>query len=477
MTRSTARGANCSEKRRARTRVLLACAASFVGSGVAAQPGGTPRAAGAAALPSSSLTSDASECNRLRAGALAQVTCALARGLSDAPQGALVVSAPIASDGRIEKPGALAARIAQLLAGALGRGAGHASEPSTLASARTLAAGAAALVFVRAEIVRGEFRVTADAYDVRERFWQRVRHPSPAPRAHAFASSRIDAELRAFFPPVPLVARQIDKARAAEDFFALACEDADQDGALELIWAGRRHVGFGRIRQGQLSPLLERPWAELAPVAPHPLREPLAGIAVQPGRFIDIGLSDRANAIRFDPLLTPVAKLGRHIPWPAGGCAALRDIGLGGTIEACVKNEELPARVSFSEPLDALAAARIVERDGRVRDYYAGRSSSTSELIVRDETQRSVRIPASGAQVALADLDLDGQPEIVTGADTLDPQADYVLARTWQSNGQLVERWRVPLESGVNALAVCPVEGDRARTVVVATRAALWMIR
>jgi hypothetical protein len=421
---------------------------------------------------------DESACIRLRGGALAQISCALARGLHAVPSGVLVVAAPITSDGRIEKPRALSARVAELLAGALGRGARYAPEPSSLGSARPLAAGASGLVFVRAEITRGQFRAVADLYEVRERFWQRVRDPAPAPRAHAFASSRLDAELRTFLPPVPLLARSLEKARTSgDDLIALACEDTDQDGALEIVWAGRRHVGVGRIRQGQLTPLAARPWAELSPVAGNPLREPLAGIAIHAGRFIDIGSTDRADGVRFDPALSPIAKLGRHIPWPTSGCAALGDVALQGTVVACTKGDTASTRIAFSHGLDALAAAEVVDRSGRLHEYRAARSSQTGELVVRHEGGRHVTLPGSGAQVALGDLDLDGQPEIVTTADSLDPHGDVVRVRTWQENGQILERWRMRVPTGVQALAVCPPESDGPRSVVVATRAALWVIR
>lgn len=419
----------------------------------------------------------ASECSRLRSGALAQIACALARGLHEAPSGVLVAAAPVTSDGRLEKPRALAARLAELVAGALGRGARHAVEPATLGNARALAASASSLVFVRAEIARGQLRVSADLYEVRERFWQRVRDPAPPPRAHAFASSRLDAELRTFLPPVPLVARNIDKARASgEDVIAVACDDTDDDGALELVWLGRRHVGVGRIRQGQVTPLRARPWSELSPIAPSPLREPLAGIAIDAGRHIDIGSSDRADGVRLDPALTPIAKLGRQIPWPTSGCAAIRDVALQGSIDPCTKGETRDARLRFPDGLDALAAAHVVERDGRVREYRAARSSQTGELVLRDDAGRNVSVAGAGAQLAVADLDLDGQAEIVTTSDTLDPRSDFVLVRTWHANGQLRERWRVPVPSGVLALATCPPENNGPRSVVVATRGALWVI-
>src|SRR5687767_394585 len=156
MTRSTAPGPIRSQKSRTlvRTCVTLVCGASFFGTEASAQKHAAPAARDVSAL-------NANDCRQLRAGVLAQVACMLARGLPDVPQGALVVPAGIVSDSRIEKPRALAARIAELVAGALGRAARHSDEPSTLTSARRVAAGAAALIFVRTEIARGELRVTA----------------------------------------------------------------------------------------------------------------------------------------------------------------------------------------------------------------------------------------------------------------------------------------------------------------------------
>jgi hypothetical protein len=277
---------------------------------------------------------------------------------------------------------------------------------------------------------------------------------------------------------VPLVARSIERARTSgDDLLALACDDADGDGALELVWVGRRHVGIGRIRQRQLTPLFTRAWSELSPIAASPLRQPLGGVAIDTGRFIDLGSSDRADGVRLDPALTPLAKLGRRIPWPTSGCAALRDLALQGSIEACAPGDTLDARITFPHALDALAGAHVVERDGRVREYRAARSSATGELFVRDDAGRSLTVPGAGAQLTVADLDQDGQPELVTTSDTLEASGDFVLVRTWQSNGQLFERWRVPVPGGVQAVAACPSESDAARAVVVAARGALWVIR
>ncbi len=475
--RSTARGPLGPENgsTAARASALVACVVLASTTPCAAER----RAQAAAhAGPTGTASLGTTECSRARAGALAHTACALARGLQDTPSGVLVVAAPVTSDARVDKTRALGARVAELLAGVLGRGARHAPDATTLGNARVLAAGASGLLFVRAEIARGQFRVTADLYEAHARFWQRVRDPAPAPRAHAFASSRLDAELRSFLLPVPLVARSIERARTSGDeILAVACDDTDGDGALELVWVGRRHVGIGRIRQRQLTPLFARAWSELSPIAPSPLRQPLGGVAIDAGHFIDVGSSDRADGVRLDPALTPLAKLGRQIPWPTSGCAALRDTALQGGIEACNAGDTLETRMTFPHRLDALAAAHVVERDGAVREYRAARSSATGELSVRDDAGRSLTLPGAGAQIAVADLDHDGQPEIVSTADTLDPTGDFVLVRTWQRSGQLLERWRVPVPSGVQAVAACPSESDAARAVIVATPGALWIIR
>ncbi len=90
-------------------------------------------------------------------------------------------------------------------------------------------AAPASLVHLTVEIVAGKLRATADVYPVPRNVWARIRNPEPGPVAHAFAEASIDAEVRTYLAPVPLVTATVERARNFEgDVVALACGDVDR---------------------------------------------------------------------------------------------------------------------------------------------------------------------------------------------------------------------------------------------------------
>jgi hypothetical protein len=82
--------------------------------------------------------------------------------------------------------------------------------------------------------------------------------------------------------------------------------------------------------------------------------------------------------------------------------------------------------------------------------------------------------------VAVADLDQDGAPEVISTLDVLPQspsgQSDALVISTWQPDGSLRERTRIPVPSGIRAVAACPPEGGQA-AVVLATQGELWIVR
>ncbi|MEB2325036.1 MAG: hypothetical protein OZ921_21150, partial [Sorangiineae bacterium] len=313
-----------------------------------------------AARPAPGPAGEPSACVPGRSGAIARVACALAAELGGVPAGALVVAAPLVSDVPAPDPGRLTARVAGVVAGALGHGARSADEAASLARGRSLASAAGSLVFLQVTLARGELRVVADLFPVPRGFWERVRDPEPSPRAHAFASERLDAELRALLPPVPLVASRVDRASSPEKSpLALACGDLDGDGALELVITGRVAVHVGRIRNRAFVGSAVSRWSELSAVAPSPLRAPIGGLAIEPGRYLEVGITDRAEALRLDSTLRPLQKLGRELPWPAAGCIRVAGVALSSAPTPCRSGDGASARVELGEPLDAVAGAWV----------------------------------------------------------------------------------------------------------------------
>lgn len=445
--------------------LLATNAASAAPPGAASQPGPGPRAGRGHA------------CGHDKGSAISEVACELSNALGAVPARALVVAAPLASEVKLKDPDALLERIARVVAGAVGHQVRAHAGSADLARARSLASQAGTLLYLQIRIARGKLQVTADEYPVPHNFWDRVRDPEPSPTHHAFASRRIDAEVRSFLPPVRLVVSRIDKATSPEsDPVALACGDVRGDGALELVLAGRHGIHIGRLRSGHFVSRASVAWTALSAVAPFPLRQPLGEIALGPGH-IDVGISDRADAIRLDPGLAPIGKVPRRIPWPPGGCVRFSGVALSTHIEPCLAGDGSVGLGGFESQADAVAGAAIAGRDGRIHDYRAERIANRSVALLLDDRGRHARVDGVGAQLAVGDIDGDGQPELLSGADTLDPRADALIVRTWRNDGRVVERLRLAVPTGVHAIAVCPPEDEGPAPVAIATGDGIWVVR
>ncbi|MBN2192251.1 MAG: VCBS repeat-containing protein [Polyangiaceae bacterium] len=417
-------------------------------------------------------------CSNGGEAAISEIACELANALAATRHGALIVSAPPKSEVAVRRTEELGQRVAHVLAGRLRRGAQAASETADLTRARALASAAGTLVHLTIAIEAGEIRVAADVFPVPARFWERVRDPRPSPVFHAFASRRLDPEVRTFLPPVPIVATRVDRAELPESHVvSLACEDLDADGASEFVVLGRQQVVLGRIRNGKLERTKVHLLADLSPVAQSPLREPLGSVTVIPGAHADVGTSDRAYMLRFDSEFRPEQKPGRRLPWPAGGCSRFSGSFVGGEVEGCVPEDPKPAIGQLGWNWDAIGGASVLDRNGKRRDLYAGRRGDTPEVVLRDGNGRTTRVSNVGAQLAVADLDGDGTPELLTSLDTLNPAHDAVVVRSWLEDGGLEERLRIPVPEGVRAIGVCPHESETMAPIAIATMRQLWVVR
>jgi hypothetical protein len=322
--------------------------------------------------------------------------------------------------------------------------------------------------------------VTADAYTTRVRFWDRVNNPEPSPIAHAFSARPADAEIRTFFPAVTIVARRLDRAPLPDASpVALACGDVGADGSVDIVVVGRRRVVVGRLSGGRFVSDFTREWSELSPVAPSPLREPLGTAAILPNGALDVALSDRASGFRLDRRGASIATWLELYPWPGGGCASRVPTGLDPNVVRCTPGDEGPTvagRRAPSRPVDAIAGAAITGTDGAVRLVRAERFALDDSALIFDDTGRSTRLAAAGAQIAIGDLDGDGTPELLASKDTLDRASDSVDVYSWGSDS-LTRRMQLPIPAGVRAVAVCPWLGDGMSPLVVATSSELVVVR
>jgi hypothetical protein len=451
----TAGGRTAATRRRAGAAATLAVAALCV-------PLGPRRASAASAV-----------------GALEATTRDAAASLRATPGETIVVAAPLESDAPAPHGDDLALRVAALLAGKLGGRARAHPQTARLATARAVAGRAAALVFVQPVVHVGELRVTVDVYPTIANAWDRIRNPLPAPAAHSYASAPLDAEVRSFLAPLLLEQARVDHARHGEsDVLAAACGDVDGDGGDELLLVSRTRVALGRVRGGAFVAEKTAAWVDLAPRAPVPAREALASAVIAAGS-VAIGSTDRGSVGLSADLGAPRPLAGMPAWGGAGGLVCLVAQPAAGAFDGAptdcaMARDPKPAMAVPAPRFDAFAAASLADARGGALDVVAVREPN-GRLRVKRGDEVVVPEGAFGAQLAVADLDEDGAPEVVTTADG----GDEAIAIDTLDPGSpaLRPRLRLAVPEPVRALAVCPPEDHGEPTLVAVLSSELWLVR
>jgi hypothetical protein len=451
----------------------------------AAPPAAKPPVAAPSGSTSTSTAAPPPASSPAHTSAIVHVATGIVQGLGDVPAGALVAVSPLVSDVPAPKGDELALRVATNIAGRLGVAHAH-PQPATLAVARGVSGRAASLVYIQLEIAKGELRATADLYPVVSNSWERLRNPVPGPRAHAFIGAPLDAEVRTFLQPIVLEQASVHKAKHDEtDVLAVGCGDIDADGGNEIVLATRSRVVMGKLRGGKLVTLRATPWSQLASRAPVPLREPTASVVIPRTRRGEllIGMTDR-GAVAVDATLVTRRQLtGLPIPGAEGEACTVTSPELGGFEGSGVgcdppaKGDPAAVLASPSARFDAIAALDLVARDGAVTQVVAAREPSGKLRLRRsDATGKSIETPidSAGAQIALADLDLDGTPEIAFSGDYTD--GDTLAVWSWRPNG-LAQRLRLPTKDSVRAIAACPPEEKGLPALVAVVGSEIWLVR
>lgn len=460
------RGGRLRERCRAGSVVLVAVTTLAGGTKAEPKPATGP-VAGAPGPP---------PCPVGRGAAVVETACELARGLGTLGTEIVVAAGAPTGDRPSTRGAELATLVARTVATALRSTRPPLSGALPLGEARARAKGARVVVFVAIDISSGRFRLTADAYDANRSFWDRVRSPAPNTVAHAFAERRLDGEIGSYLSPLPLVSRHVDKAAGPSDVAAIACGDVDGDGSIELVVAGRRRIEVGRLRKGRFASTGDAVWAELAPVAPSPLREPIGAVVITDGRYVDAGLSDRGAGVRLGPTLDEIAELSQAVPWFGAGCLTRTGIGLGAP-RPCAPNESASAIAANVTDADAFAGTTVVSAEGVAHLVVAYRERTTSTVVLLDDAGRTVRIPDAGGQIALADLNLDGEPELAFSSNTRRPADDALTVKSWSKDGSVRDRFRLPVPDGIRALAACPGDDASMGPIVLATGGGIWVVR
>jgi hypothetical protein len=406
--------------------------------------------------------------------AMAALACEVARTLGASAPGALVVAAPLESDRPLREPGKLPLRLASLVAGRIGNSAQSDGRTATLATARGMASTRGLLLYLSPVIQDGRLRLTADLHRTQTGFWDRIRTPRPGPIAHAYAERPLDAEVASYLRVPDLVLEATHRLSFPHGtILALACGRTRPGRGLEVVALTRHRIHIGALRRAAFHAERDVAWNKLSEVAGAPLRQPLA-FAIIASHGIDVGLSDRSHALRLHPDLSLDRVLAGQVPWTGDTCLQNTDGALGRPI-ACVP-ELRGELIQLSGRTDAFAAHRDFDAMGRPRRFTAFRDPRSRLLTLQRAgvDDASQQIPGVGAQVALGDLDLDGNVEILTTEDTLDRGEDALTVRTW-ADGTPTVRTRSPVPTGIDAIAICPHDRRPIARILVATAQAIWV--
>jgi len=386
-------------------------------------------------------------------GSLSFIACSVAQQLGAVATGASVTVAELKTDRELPSADALKERTLNAVAAAL--------RPP---NADGKAEHAKLRVELHIEKSGGVLRVTAELARA-VGLWQRVRHERPRAEGHAFAEAPLDAELRALIPPPPLVVSEVLKLTAPErGIVALACGPLAADGGQELALVTRSDVRVGRIAGPNFVERRRAAWSALSPVAPSPLREPIASAEITREGALRVGLTDRKDGLTLSRDLAVTERFEGLLPVSGGGCAVRTDFGFLATVGAC--STEAAARVQVPVVVDAVAGSPA---------GWVGHEYSQAGLVGPHPEVWQAELH-TGAQLAFGDADDDGNPELAYSADTFDAGKDRLTFITLDGK-KPVKRFELAAPS-ISAVAICARrEGPGMAPIVVASGDELWLIR
>lgn len=388
------------------------------------------------------------------ASSLTYLACSLRDGLPPLERETVIVSRPLA-EGSPEGARAFATRLTLLLSNATKtRDGGVAVGPSPQS-------GTAAVLLLEPTIHGILVQVNATLLGKRASVWARVRGETHQVLAHAFASKPIDAELRSYLPALPLVRPTVTTYPSPlPQINAIACGDVDADGALELAIANRRDVAIGALTDRGFVPTRVAALSALSDVAPVPLREPLAALWLN-GATLEVSTTDRRDWLALDAALVPVARQP-HVWGVAPGLCVGRNASLSREFFDC----KSPPKVSEAT---STALDRVVVLDDPPERVLSWRDPSTGTLTVKTAT-RTWTLSDRGAQLSVGDLNRDGTLEVLSTSAGLKREDDKIAVHTLpNTSDEPVLAWELPVPTGVDALAVCPIDGAKQSAIVFAS--------
>ncbi len=388
----------------------------------------------------------------------------------------VVVAAPLTSD-EPASPDDLPVRLAMLVAGALGPSLIASPRSATLSAARTIAGHGKPLVFVRTAIAGGNVSMTAELYSGPTNVWDRIRAPSEETMRRVTAVAKIDAQARAFLPPLSLAQSRVKRFRLAlEDILAAACGDIDGDGQDELLIVTRQALSLGHLEGGGFSTKKTVAWRDLGARAPVPLREPL-GSAVAGDGTLWAGSTDYGG-VSLSADLTKRDILAGLPVWGAQAPVCLLAQPSAGAFDGapvdCAPSRDPRPMLAVPAPrFDAFAGAEIVGPRGATRPVIAVHEPSGRLMVKWGEETTGIPGPF-GVEIAVGDLDQDGSPEVVTTSESGDAIDILTMAG---ASGAPESQIHLPSSDPVRAFAICPPGEHGAPALAAVTEHEVWILR
>lgn len=378
---------------------------------------------------------------------------------------------------------ALHARFREIVGAAIAPAAARSEEALDPARARQEARRRGVpLVYLAPTLRGGEILLSVDVVAWPRSLWQKVRAPHGSVLQQFTLRAPVDAEIRRFVPPPPgLFSERGAVPSPVRDVIALACGELEGERT-SLFVVGRRDVALGHFDRGSFIATRVRPWSELSPLSATPLRDPLAA-AVYGSDVIDVGSSDRAEALRLDGKLEIVGRSRRALPIGGANCAAFSATGREPTSSACRFALGAPARSTTpSDAPDSLVhdlRRSIALADGTSVEVTLSQSArlEPAKLVVRSPLRADVTLflPELGSVAEIADLDGDGAFELISSRASAPGEQDRLRIERFDG-ARLVTRAEFPLDP-LRALTVCPFRGESPLPLVAATDEQLLYFR
>ena len=378
---------------------------------------------------------------------------------------------------------ALHARFREIVGAAIAPVAARSDEPLDPTQARREARRRGVpLVYLAPTLRGGEVLLSVDIVAWPRTLWQKARAPHGTLLQQFTLRAPVDAEIRRFVPPLPgLFSERGAVATPVRDVVALACGELE-DARTSLFVVGRRDVALGHFERARFVTTRVRPWSELSPLSATPLREPLLR-AVYGTSTIDLGSSDRAEALRLDQRLDIVGRSRRMLPLDGTSCAAFSTTGREPTSSTCRfalgAPERSPTPVETADSLVHDLRRSIALADGTSIEVTLSQSArlEPGRLVVRSPLRSDVTLllPELGSVAEIADLDGDGAFELISSGPSALGEPDRLRVDRFDG-ARLEKRAEFPVDS-IRALTVCPFRGESPLPIVAATDEQLLYFR